>query len=279
MPVIAMLLLLVANPTPEQTKPSIPSEQATVAQNDGDNEAPKRQKADSEESQKGTRDGRSIAQPKSKAEKQDGYQADKDMLYRVYLWATIIGVVGGLVGISLIYVQTKHVRKSAEAAEQAALAAKVSADAVTNAERAWVFSAMDKLGTESFSLKFTNYGKTPAEIIDIKQQETWTELMDPDKRELPIPPNYGLETKFIQPRIIVPGKFFVYDNTALASVLPEEIYSQIKTGRKRYFIYGRVQYRDLIDRARMRETGFCYFWSPVLDEFIIGGPSEYTYYT
>jgi hypothetical protein len=276
---IATLLLLTINPALQQAKPSIPSKKEAVAQNDRDKETPKPQKSDSEESPNATRGGCSETKQKSESEKQDTNQPKEDMLYRAYLWSTIVGVIGGLLGIAVIYFQTKHVRKSAEAAETAALAAKANADAVVNAERAWVFSAMEKLGPESFSLKFTNHGKTPAEVIDIKQRETWTELMDPDKRELPVPPDYGLETKFVQPRIIVPGKFFVYDNTMLASVLPGEIYSQLKTSRKRYFIYGRVRYRDLIDRTRVRETGFCYFWSPLLDEFIIGGPSEYTYYT
>ncbi len=206
-------------------------------------------------------------------------QAEQDALYRWYLWATIIGVIGGFIGIGVIYWQTKLVRKSADAAKEAALAAKVNADAVVNAERAWVFAAMEKHGPESFSLKFTNHGKTPAEVTDIKKRETWTELLDPDKRELPVPPDYGPETKLAQPRIIVPGKFFVYEGTNLATVLPEEIYTELKQSRKRYFICGRIQYRDLIDRTKIRETGFCYFWSPLLDEFIIGGPSEYTYYT
>ncbi len=276
---IATLLLLTANPTAQEAKPSAPAKKEAVAQDDRNKETPKPQQSSSEESPNATRGGRSETKQDSESEKQDTYKPEKDMLYRAYLWATILGVVGGLLGIALIYFQTKHVRKSADAAETAARAAKASADAVVNAERAWVFSAMEKLGSESFSLKFTNHGKTPAEVIDIKQRETWTELMDPNKRELPIPPDYGLDTKFVQPRIIVPGNFFVYDNTVLASVLPGEIYSQLKTSRKRYFIYGRVQYRDLIDRTKVCETGFCYFWSPLLDEFIIGGPSEYTYYT
>jgi hypothetical protein len=194
----------------------------------------------------------------------------------------VIGVPGIWIGVrtlKIIQKQTKAAVEAADAASFAALAAKVNADAIINSERAWVFAKMKKQAKLSFTLEFTNHGKTPAEVIDIKQRETWTELMHPDKRELPVPPNYGLETKFVQPRIIVPGDFFIYDSTNLTSVLPEEIYAQLKTSRKRYFIYGRVQYRDLIDRTKMRETGFCYFWSPVLDEFIIGGPSEYTYYT
>jgi hypothetical protein len=61
-------------------------------------------------------------------------------------------------------------------------------------------SAMEKHGPKSFSSKFTNRGKIPGEVIDIKQRETCTELMDPDKREWPVPPNYGLEPQFVPPR-------------------------------------------------------------------------------
>src|SRR5258707_5543568 len=43
-------------------------------------------------------------------------QAEQEALYRWYLWATIIGVVGGFIGIGIIYWQTTLARKSADAA-------------------------------------------------------------------------------------------------------------------------------------------------------------------
>lgn len=191
-------------------------------------------------------------------------------------WGLLIvglaGTIAALWTLSIIRGQSNHIRKTADAAL-------LNAEAVISAERAWVFSKMEKLGREHFILKVSNNGKTPAEIIDIKQQETWTDLTDIEKRELPIPPNYGLDTRFVQPRIIVPGGSFIYDTTVLGQVLPEDVLEEFRRSKKRYFIYGRIQYKDLIDRAKVRETGFCYFWSPLLDEFLIGGPSEYTYYT
>jgi hypothetical protein len=76
--------------------------------------------------------------------------------------------------------QTRDTAKSADAAL-------LNAKTAINAERAWVFSTMEKLGDEMFVLRITNHGKTPAEVINITQQETWTDLTDPTLRELPTP--------------------------------------------------------------------------------------------
>jgi hypothetical protein len=99
------------------------------------------------------------------------YDASTDLLYRLYLGATVIGVVGGLIGLRLLYKQLVATQKAADAA-------KASADHIMNSERAWVFLDIDLLGSKvwrittgqtqrtraNFSFRCRNVGKSPAWI-------------------------------------------------------------------------------------------------------------------
>jgi hypothetical protein len=67
------------------------------------------------------------------------YDPTQDRAYRAYLWATILGVVGGFLGVGVLIWQTVLTRRSANAARDAASAAKISAEAVINSERPWLF--------------------------------------------------------------------------------------------------------------------------------------------
>jgi hypothetical protein len=68
----------------------------------------------------------------------NNYDPLKDSLYRRYLLATIVGVVGGFLGVGILIGQTVLTRRSANAARDAAKAASDNALAVINAERAWI---------------------------------------------------------------------------------------------------------------------------------------------
>ena len=59
------------------------------------------------------------------------YNPRQDMLYRAYLWFTVLGVIGAFAGLYVISRQTKLAGKAADAAL-------LSAQAVINAERAWI---------------------------------------------------------------------------------------------------------------------------------------------
>jgi hypothetical protein len=67
------------------------------------------------------------------------YDPLSDTLYRGYLLSTIIGVAGGLSGVGLLLWQTVLTRRSADAAKDTALAAKLGAEAVIRSERPWIF--------------------------------------------------------------------------------------------------------------------------------------------
>src|ERR1019366_5193446 len=101
--------------------------------------------------------------------------ARQDPLNHWSLLATIIGVVGGLIGIGLIFWQSVLLRRSANAAKQ-------GAEALMNSERAWVMvdvefipgmggivdgaSPQDFYKTAAITLICKNDGKTPAWVTE-----------------------------------------------------------------------------------------------------------------
>lgn len=106
-----------------------------------------------------------------KMDAQSAYDPTRDTLYRIYLLATIFGVVGAIGGVLVLIVQTKQIRISANAARDAAIAAKASSQAIVNSERPWLFIEI-KTGPVaitagqvpehlSFTIGFRNCGKTP----------------------------------------------------------------------------------------------------------------------
>jgi hypothetical protein len=75
--------------------------------------------------------GRPEAQPEAQSSKTSSYDPTKDYLYRAYLAATIIGVIGAFLGIAAIYHQTRETARSARAAEESIALQKV-------AQKQWV---------------------------------------------------------------------------------------------------------------------------------------------
>jgi len=67
-------------------------------------------------------------------------------------------------------------------------------------------------------------------------------------------------------------------DTTLRSVIPGELYEEVKASRKRYFIYGIVAYRDAL-KGDSHETRFCFFYNPRFDRFDIAGPRDMTKWT
>jgi hypothetical protein len=114
-----------------------------------------------------------VEQPKSESKGKNGKGDAEGCLYRAYLWATIIGVGGGWVGIFLIIWQARIAKRAADAATKNALA-------LMNAERAWLLlekievpdirpdSTIKRKAT--FHYMFKNYGKTPAFITKLVVQ-------------------------------------------------------------------------------------------------------------
>jgi len=98
-----------------------------------------------------------------------------ETLYRAYLLATIVGVVGACAGVFVLIWQTVLLRRNTKAAEAAANAARSSALAVINAERAWIVANVERATVPDshgstvicFSVRCVNKGKTPAFLLEM----------------------------------------------------------------------------------------------------------------
>jgi hypothetical protein len=202
---------------------------------------------------------------------QQQYDAYSDCLYRAYLWATIIGVVGGFVGIFFLIQQTIATKHAAEAALR-------NSEAIITAERAQIVCKWKKDTDTLFSLGIYNCGRTPARLVDFK----FFSKIKQTGEDLPDTPDYGLHTQFEQERILCAGdNWHPQDFLVTTDVrdIGDDWFKGIHENQLRRWIYGRVQYRDVFKPEPMHETGFCFFYSPIRDEFIVGGPSEYTKFT
>jgi hypothetical protein len=155
---------------------------------------------------------------------------------------------------------------------------KLNAQAVINAERAQIVCKWNKNSETLFSLGIYNCGRTPAHLVDFK----FISRVLKTGEDLPEKPSYALITQFEQERILCAGDnwhpqdFFVTMSTL---DIGDDWYKGIHDNSLRRWIYGRIQYRDVFKPEPIHETGFCFFYSPIRDEFIVGGPSEYTKFT
>lgn len=188
--------------------------------------------------------------------------------------------------------------KQADAARNSADAALLNATAVVNSERPWLFIEIetsdvkpDQSGVPvhvSFSVRFQNWGKTPAEIINFDDHLECRK----DTEDLPMPPKYRLEGHvWMHTRMLPPGQIWAGPESYffVENWIPTDDFQEIRASRKRLLYWGRLQYRDLIGHSTtihdlkkmdtIHETCFCYFWSPSLNEFLICGPFGYNKHT
>jgi hypothetical protein len=197
------------------------------------------------------------------------------VLYRRYLWATIIGVCGAIAGLLVLICQTILLRRSANAAKDAAEVAKTNTDALINIERAWlVLEAFDPKGKEFWEISyenaykanaertpitvtFKNYGHTPAWLIEsafnlevskAKESDFSFEYAEFQKSEggEPIAP----DTEGLPIDVELKPKGF----------LSAADMSHIEDGQSFLYFYGFIKYKDVFSEQtkEMRETHFCY---------------------
>jgi hypothetical protein len=132
-------------------------------------------------------------------------------------------------------------------------------------------------GVDSWLFKFEaiNYGRSPAEIRWISFE--WLPL-DPDEPLPEYPPYVSPQELTLVHRAWVPpnGKIPIGDFSAqsIANMIPG-LYDQLKSGKKKLWLYGAVRYRDKISNE-VRETQFCYWKSPAPGVgLVMGGPVGY----
>jgi hypothetical protein len=102
-------------------------------------------------------------------------------------------------------------------------------------------------------------------------------------RDLPDVPDYGEhEMQFVHARVLAPNspwEHWEWRVNMSASELTQEGFDSIINGRQRFFIWGRIRYRDVVGNGDVHESRFCYAYSNTLQGFIPGGPGKYTGYT
>jgi hypothetical protein len=186
-------------------------------------------------------------EPKGASEASGSYAAEQDPLYHWYLLATIVGVIGGFIGIGLIIWQSTLLRKSANAAL-------LNAKAVIGAERARLAIDIELLqlfgsvgfrddGTVArFIVQIRNCGKTAAWIYEMVADCKIVERFPPypafsDSRETRLAVHY-----------LNPGEPFS-DNFSLTGD------GTYKDGR-RLLIQGVVRFKDVYDKKGEATFGY-----------------------
>jgi hypothetical protein len=227
------------------------------------------------------------------------------ILTLIYVLFTGVYACASIATLRAIKRQADVMQRQTEVTETAAIAAKASAEAVRNAERAWIL--VHKITLESnevraetilsFGYCLKVFGKTPAKIIEVAGRfHTVGSRKSGDHTEpdLPIPPDYGHRTTItdipdmgsILPPLHTFNMGVPFESPGLAW---KEI-AEIQAREKFLCCYGFIKYMDAFDPTKTRHTAFCYVYdsqkegilasastgNPLKpDDFRVGGPPEY----
>jgi hypothetical protein len=192
-------------------------------------------------------------------------------------------VVIGLGGIFAAICTLKAIEKQAEIA--------------ANSQRSWIVAKRvekpDLSGTWILrvSCEFEVFGLSPVRVHESKFCFHFVaakphDLMEEAVPDLPDIPNYGEPTTLIDsPEMGVtwpPGSKILVKPTLDNSIAEEAQLRSLKAGESVLCLYGFIRYRDAFDKAKIRETRFCFTCGKqsVLnrkysEEFVLGGPSSY----
>jgi hypothetical protein len=187
--------------------------------------------------------------------------------------AAMLASIAGLFTLGILKEQGRVGLLAAEAAKQ-------SAQAVVDAERAWLVMGFVKTNNtdtgalSEFAFTCRNPGKTPATVKRIDMG--YSVIKDP--LDLPVP----LREEDINP-IKLPDRAFIVSTDSFpirAELKPEEILFDKKgTGSLIVVFYGRVVYHDVFNSQEPRETRWCYSYDPTNDTLVRTGPDEYNNHT
>lgn len=256
--------------------------------------------------------GQTIVTPKTEADDIEiQRQLSKFTKYLVWVGGIQALILGGTLLLiwrqaSLMKTHAEHLEnlaiaagKNATAAVDNAIAAKTSADALINSERAWVIATINKIaknvpmirhGQNSgnlesltfFYLVLKNLGRTPAQVFAVLGG---TELTDegidgglkPNEE-----PDYGSPSYLQHVRMLAPQEEWQCDIDGFVfSVRSYEgkDLEGIESGRLHILCKAVVLYRDTLNPETIHSTRFCYTYLRAVDDYRPSGPSQYTQYT
>lgn len=209
---------------------------------------------------------------------------------RISWGASLVLVVSGYAGIMLamstlkkIERQTRATESLAAAAADQAHAAMLNSQAVVHTERPWILISVElALDHEnSFTVVATNRGRTPARVVSTTEH---TAIVT-DETRLPRDPRYPeKEAEFpFSSMILLPGEstpVTSFSRSDLEKVCEsEEIRRRVENWEQKIFIYGRISYKDLIERPEgySYETCWCcwYIHGRNKSGLVIAGPPHY----
>jgi hypothetical protein len=215
----------------------------------------------------------SLPAPDSEGNKEQA--AENIKIQRRLTFYTGLLVIAGFVTAGFIWWQakktadaTKAMQDSLPHQETAARAAKASADALTNAERAWITVSVGDIFTGVLNMRYAkvrvrNTGRTPARIA---RMVTTSQLIPFPKngwgRPGTLPQDFALgdsnHTMEVEGRdfIIPPGG----EHLMYAMIFDTEwatLTQKMGEGRQSWYVYGYVEYMDTIERTETHKTGFC----------------------
>lgn len=192
-----------------------------------------------------------VQTPHADNEQKDPYDPRKDSWYRAYLVFTVLGVVGGLIGLAALIRQTM-------ATSEAADAAKNSADALVKSQCAWLilhlywlpgycrFRSTAEGNIELFiEGVLTNSGQTPGWITEFRYCGALVDQI-PEKPDFESIKEYAIEPETLEAHSKSDPISLIYTAIGPAS------------GSKRLIVYGMIRYRDAFGHTD-RKTTFGYW--------------------
>lgn len=179
--------------------------------------------------------------------------------------------------------QAETLEKTLVATERAAEAAKQSADSLTNAERPHVtlghFESRDILGlldeekTPYITFDFVNHGRTPSFLVEFSVRFRLMGAVIPES------PDYGLPWKYPEGVILGPnGRTGREIRKLEEGILTKDAINALRLEQRHLVFFGYVVYRSALTE-RTHEHRFCLVYQPEHKIFTFTGPETYNMYT
>jgi hypothetical protein len=175
--------------------------------------------------------------------------------------------------------------RQTKAAEDAAMAALLNAQAMMHSERPWIIISIEPHPQfrGSFLFAATNKGRTPAQLVSGSSEYTFA----PRPQELPVPPTYSSQFTGLDETLLVPGDpFQIYTRSGIC---PEDILArrasshELRSYNETLIFYGRIVYRDGFGNGNesntFHETRWCFAYVKHERRFVLTGPDEYNRHT
>ncbi|HEX4022800.1 MAG TPA: hypothetical protein VHX63_16765 [Acidobacteriaceae bacterium] len=203
------------------------------------------------------------------------------------LWgASLTLAIAGIFGIWVAICTLKKVERQTKSGEKAANAALLNAQAVMNAERAWITANIHQPSREDMRIRekaenwglgigliFKNLGATPAKVVSSYVLAVMADSIDPDARpiapKLPLDPDYTVKrgsAVIVGPGVVwMPRQKFDFLCTLPKAFFLEGNLSKWEISEKALCIYGYIEYSDVFKRRHT--TRFCFTYLPIRSEW------------